>query len=609
MSASDSAALVKQAVDIVDVISQVVPLRRVGNRHLGLCPFHQEKTPSFQVDAENQLYYCFGCASGGDVLSFVMRHRNISFGEALDYLADRYHIALPQKDSGYGSGAMAEAARKEREQLHGILKIAADFFYGQLHHSEAGKIARDYIQRRGLPSQVVEAERLGYAPPQWDGLLQHLKRSGIDIELGLTAGLLAKSSKDESRIYDRFRNRLIFPIVGDQSQVIGFGGRILSKEAQDEPKYLNSPETPVYHKGRMLYQIARAREACRKTRQVVLVEGYMDLLAFHAQGFYRVVATLGTALTSHQVRLLSRIADEVSLAYDGDEAGERAMLRALPLFLVEELPVSCVSFPEGMDPDDFLKSKGLAAFEVMLVQKRDLGMYAIGKTLDTWDGSPVGKTKVLAELESTFDAVRQPVLRSEYMRLISERLSLSRDVIEDQFRHGKRRTERYSAPRRSSAISPKISDTQSLFSEESILRLMIKYPELIEEVKASGAVDYFQEPHLRAVAEVLLCSSYPPHGAFNAAGVYDSLQDPVQKELFTRMRMDPGEMDQPQIQIKDWLGALFEREVKQKRLNLRESLSRAEQEGNKTQVRYLLAQIQQNHSTGKKRIRATPENV
>ncbi len=215
----------------------------------------------------------------------------------------------------------------------------------------------------------------------------------------MKAGLLARSSRDQGRCYDRFRNRLIFPIRDERSRVVAFGGRILGSETQDEPKYLNSPENPVFHKGRMLYQFARAREACRQVRQVLLVEGYMDLLAFHAQGFYRVVATLGTALTSHQVRLLSRHVDEVVFAYDGDEAGERAMLRALPLFLQEELAVSCIRFPEQMDPDDFLRTKGLAAFEDLVQRREDLGAYAIRKALETWDGTMTGKTKVLGELQ------------------------------------------------------------------------------------------------------------------------------------------------------------------------------------------------------------------
>lgn len=608
VSASDSASLVKQAVDIVDVVSQVVPLRRVGNRHLGICPFHQEKTPSFQVDAESQLYYCFGCNSGGDVLSFVMKHRNISFREALEYLADRYHIDLPKNEGGFDSGPAVEAARKEREKLYAILKTAAEFFYAQLHHSKAGLIARDYIEHRGLPARVVEEERLGYAPAQWDGLVQHLKQSGVDLELAISAGLAARSSKDESRIYDRFRNRLIFPIVDEQGRVVAFGGRSLSKEVQDEPKYLNSPETAVYHKGRMLYQMARAREACRNKRQAVLVEGYMDLLAFHAKGFYRVVATLGTALTAHQVRLLSRLADEVVLAYDGDEAGERAMLRALPLFLAEELAVSCLRFPDGMDPDDFLNRRGLEGFEELENGRQDLGIYAIGKTLEGWDGTTLGKTRAIGGLQAIFDALRQPVLRSEYLKLVSQRLSLPQSVVEEQLRHSKRSVDRYAAPSRPAAPVPSnISRAESL--EEKILRLMIKYSELIDEVKQSGAIDHFQEPQLKALAQVLLQVPHPPYGIFNPASISELLQDAGQKELFARLRLDPEEIEQPQIHMKDKLGKLFEREVKQKRLNLNESLKRAEQEGNTTQVRYFLEQIRQNVSSARKRARAREENV
>lgn len=607
--ASDSAALVKQGVDIVDVVSQVVSLRRVGNRHVGLCPFHQEKTPSFQVDAENQLYYCFGCASGGDVLSFVMRQRNTSFGEALEYLADRYHIPLPQKEGTNSlTGAMAEAARKEREQLHRALRIAADIFHSQLHDAEAGRAAREYIQRRGLPLEVVEAERLGYALPQWDGLLRALKDRGVDEALGCTAGLLARSSKDESRVYDRFRNRLIFPILDERGQLVAFGGRSLSEEGPGEPKYLNSPETPVYHKGKMLYQLARAREACRQVRQVVLVEGYMDLLAFHAQGFFRVVATLGTALTPHQVRLMSRMADEVALAYDGDEAGERAMLRALPLFLQEEVPVSCLRFPEGMDPDDFLKSRGLSGFEALLLKREDLGSYAIRKVLDGWDGSSMGKGRILNELKPIFEAVRQPLLKSEYLQLVSTRLAVSLDVIQDQLQHNKGQGQRLPA-RQSSAspVSPQLPQTQSL--EENILRLMVRYPGLIEEFRTSGAVKHFLEKRSRAIAEVLLKNPFPPQGNFDAGAVYDLLADPEQKELLARLMLDPLEIEEPLIQMKDWLGALAIREMKQERLSLKEGLEGADHERDRAQVRSLLAEIQQKISSVKKRVRETPENV
>ncbi|RPJ07826.1 MAG: DNA primase, partial [Deltaproteobacteria bacterium] len=607
MSPSDVATLVKQAVDIVDVVGQVVPLRRAGNRHVGICPFHKEKTPSFHVDSENQFYYCFGCGSGGDVFSFVMKHQNVTFGDALKYLAERYHIALPEKEYADGaSRAVAEVSRKERQELYSVLKFASDYFYGQLHHGEKGRIAKEYLAKRALPDDVVETEKLGYATPDWDGLLRHMEKAGVDLELGVKAGLLAKSSKDENRLYDRFRNRLIFPIKDDHGQFVAFGGRSLSSETQDEPKYLNSPETSVYHKGRMLYQLPRAREACRQVRQVVLVEGYMDLLAFHAQGFYRVVATLGTALTVHQVRLLSRFTSEVVLSYDGDEAGERAMLRALPIFLQEELPVSCVRFPEGMDPDDFLKTKGLPAFEALVDQRYELGTYSIRKTLEGWDGSTGGKANVLTELQPLFEVVRQPLLISEYLRLISDRLSLSEEVIQKQLRHGRRQSAKHSSLPESALPAKMVHGQPSAGLEDSILRVMVKYPALIEEVNVSGALDYFQESRIRSIAQVLVQVPRPPHAAFDAASVYESLPDPEQKELFSRFLLESGDLSEARLHIQDWLEALCERRTKRERSALTEALRQAERNGDEARVRHILLEIQ-NLCSVKKRLKDSPE--
>jgi len=587
---SDSATVVKQAVDIVDVIGQVVPLRRSGSRHVGLCPFHHEKTPSFFVDSTNQMFHCFGCSAGGDVLSFVMKHQNLPFAEAVQYLADRYHINLPQKDPlRSGSAKLAEAFRSEREQVYKVMESAAGFFYRQLQDPEVGKHARDYIAHRGLPPNLVETERLGFAPPLWDGLLKYLQSLKIDPELGVKSGVLARSSRDQSRLYDRFRNRLIFPIRDDHGRMVAFGGRTLASETRDEPKYLNSPENPVFHKGRMLYQMARARDACRQVRQVVLVEGYMDLLAFHAQGFCRVVATLGTALTTHQVRLLARMVDEVVLAYDGDEAGDRAMIRALPLFLQEELAVSCIRFPDRMDPDDFLRKKGLTAFEDLLERREELGSYAIRKTLGNWDGTAVGKSRVFPELQPIYQSTRQPVLKSEYVRLIADRLSLSEPVVHKQLKHETRHTG--NAKQTPRLVAPaQLTQLHSL--EENVLRLMIQNPEMIGGAKDSGALDCFQEAVLRSIVEVLVQVPYPPHGAFNPGAVYDQLPDPELKECFTRFLLDPFDLCEARLHMQDWLDALLERDQKKRRLDLREALRHAEEDGDQTQVRELLAEIQ-----------------
>ncbi len=590
MIGSDLASLVKQAVDIVEVVGQVVPLRRAGSRHVGLCPFHREKTPSFYVDSTSQMYHCFGCGAGGDVLSFVMKHQNLPFVDAIQHLADRYHINLPQRDPLHPEAEKhAEAAKSEQEQLYKVMDLATEFFCRQLHLPETGKPARDYLHRRALPAGLVETERLGYALPQWDALLKHLQHCKIDPDLGAKAGLLARSGRDQGRLYDRFRNRVIFPIKDERSRVVAFGGRILGSEAQGEPKYLNSPEHPVFHKGRLLYQFARAREACRQVRQVVLVEGYMDLLAFHAQGFYRVVATLGTALTPHHVRLLSRHVEEVVLAYDGDEAGDRAMLRALPLFLQEELAVSCIRFPERMDPDDFLRRQGLEAFEDLVQRREDLGAYAIRKALENWDGTMAGKGKVLAAFQPIYQSTRQPMLKAEYLRLIADRLSLSETVIQQQLQHDARQFSKAAMTPRAPAP---LRLVQSHSLEENILRMMIQHPDMIGKVKDSGAIGGFQETGLRSIAEVVIQAPYPPEGDFSPRAVHDRLPESELKECFTGLLLDPFDLDDAPLHLQDWLDAVLKRGRKQRWLDLQAALRQAEQSGDQLQIRRILAEIQ-----------------
>ncbi|MGA2402027.1 MAG: DNA primase, partial [Syntrophobacteraceae bacterium] len=585
---SGIATLVKQAVDIVDVIGRAVHLRRSGNRHVGLCPFHQEKTPSFQVDAENQLYYCFGCASGGDVLNFVMKHQNLTFADAVKYLSDRYNIPLPQRDHA-AQDHLLLASQEERRRILAALECATEFFCRQLNLSREGRAAREYIARRELPAEVVESQKLGYAPPRWDGLLEHLKKNGIEPALALKAGLLSHGSNDSSKFFDRFRNRLIFPIRDERGAIVAFGGRILSQDEQNEPKYLNSPETPVYHKGRMLYQYSVARDACRQVRQVVLVEGYMDLLAFHAKEFYRVAATLGTALTSQQVRLLSRMCDEVVLAYDGDDAGERAMLRALPLFLQEELSVSCVRFPDGLDPDDFLKKFGLAELERLIAHRDELGAYAVRKAVSVWDGSSAGRAHILSEIQPMFQTVRQPLLKSEYLRIIADRFSIAEEVAEAQLFHEKRGRPDSGRRQFRPVDCPKPPQIECL--EEKVLRLMIKYPELAECVRESEALGCFEESRLSAMAGVLCRAGFCSSEDYNSSSVYDLLRESDLQELYARYLLEPYELEEPEIQLRHWLEALIKRRAKKRKKELQQSLQEAERKGDLAQIRNLLVEI------------------
>jgi DNA primase len=587
VTGSGIATLVKQAVDIIDVIGRAVHLRRSGNRHVGLCPFHEEKTPSFQVDAENQLYYCFGCGTGGDVLSFIMRHQNLTFADAVKYLADRYNIPLPQKEQGVQSDLLL-ASQEERRRILAALECAADFFYRQFHHAQEGMAAREYVAARGLPDDVVESQKLGYAPARWDGLFAHLKKNGIEPALAVKAGLLSKGSNDSSKFFDRFRNRLIFPIRDERGTIVAFGGRILSKDEQNEPKYLNSPETPVYHKGKMLYQYAVAREACRQVRQVLLVEGYMDLLAFHAKGFFRVAATLGTALTSQQVRLLARMCDEVVLAYDGDDAGERAILRALPLFLQEEISVSCIRFPEGLDPDDFLKRFGLSELERLIKQREELGAYAVRKAVSQWDGSSAGRAQIFSEFQPVFQCVRQPLLKSEYLRIIADRFSITEEVAEAQLLHEKRG--RLDSGRREfrSVNSRRPPEIKSL--EEGIVMIMIKYPDLVECVRESDALCCFEESRLSDIAATLCRAGFCVE-EHNTSVLFELMRESDLQELYTRYLLEPYELEEPEIQLRDWLGALLKRIEKKRKKELHQSLQEAESRGDSAQVTNILVEI------------------
>jgi DNA primase len=585
---SGIATLVKQAVDIVEVIGRAVHLRRSGNRHVGLCPFHQEKTPSFQVDADNQLYYCFGCGTGGDVLSFVMKHQNLTFTDAVKYLADRYNIQLPKNDHAVHDDLLL-ASQQERRQILAAIECAADFFYQQLHVAREGRTAREYVAGRGLPEEVVESQKLGYAPPRWDGLFEHLKKSGIEPALAVKAGLLSQSSNDSSKFFDRFRNRLIFPIRDERDIIVAFGGRILSQDEQNEPKYLNSPETPVYHKGRMLYQYSVARQACRQVRQVLLVEGYMDLLAFHAKGFRRVAATLGTALTSQQVRLFSRMSDEVVLAYDGDDAGERAMLRALPLFLIEELSVSCIRFPDGLDPDDFLKKFGLAELERLIDRRDELGAYAVRKAASTWDGSSAERVRIFSELKPIFQKVRQPLLKSEYLRIIAERFSITEEVAEAQLLHEKHGRPESGRTHFRPVNYPKPLQIESL--EEKILRLMIKYPPLVECVRESDALDCFEESKLAAMAGMLCQAGFCSAEESSPSFLFDLLRESDLHELYTRYLLEPYELEEPEMQLRDWLEALIKRMAKKKTKDLEQCLQEAERKGDRAQITNILVEI------------------
>lgn len=346
----DVTEAVRASGDIVRLVSEYVPLKPGGSRLKGLCPFHQEKTPSFSVDQKLQLFYCFGCQAGGDIFKFVMLYEKVGFREAVELLADRWGVKLQ-----VGSGAREGIGHRLVE----MNQAAATFFARMLSDRETGRTGRDYLERRGVGPAIVSRLGLGYSPDLWDGVRKHLHSLRFTPEEMLAGGLVV-ARKEGCGEYDRFRDRLMFPIRDASGRTLAFGGRALGEAA--EPKYLNSPETPVYVKGHHLYGLHLAREAIRREGRAIVVEGYLDLAALLEAGFDHAVASLGTAFTPEQARLLARYTNRVIVSYDGDAAGGSATARTLDLLLEKGFEVRVVELPAGLDPDDLIRREGAEAY-------------------------------------------------------------------------------------------------------------------------------------------------------------------------------------------------------------------------------------------------------
>ncbi|MCS7170029.1 MAG: DNA primase, partial [Candidatus Kapabacteria bacterium] len=348
---------VRQQVDLVELVGEVVLLKRVGKNYAGLCPFHREDTPSFFVQPERGIFKCFGCGKGGNAITFVMEYYRLAFPEAVRFLAERFGIALPE-EAIKGGEKQGELARS----VYQALQAAASYYHEALFRPE-GTDALAYVTSRGLQESTLRRFGVGYAPETWDALLRYLHQRGFDEAVLEEAGLVNRSER--GGVYDRFRHRLMFPIHDTIGRVVGFGARRL-REEEATPKYLNSPATPVYDKGRLLYGLYHARDALRTNGYAVLVEGYMDVLTLHQAGIATAVATAGTALTVEQLRLLRRYCRQLFVIYDADRAGQQATLRALELALQEGFEVKITLLPEGEDPDSFVRAQGAKALRLRL---------------------------------------------------------------------------------------------------------------------------------------------------------------------------------------------------------------------------------------------------
>ena len=483
---SDFARHVKSAADIVRVIGEQVRLKKSGNNYLGLCPFHQEKTPSFSVHAARQFYYCFGCGAKGDVFQFVIATERLSFPEAVRRVAQLAGIPVPQEAPGGGSSSPEARLRAALQEVH---QRALEFYQKQLQSREAAPL-REIIRRRGVTGASVEEFGLGYAPRNGASLAGFLRKEGFPEQVLEESGLLLR--RDSGGFRDRFRNRWIFPIAAENGKVVAFAGRAMG---QEQPKYLNSPETPLYSKSRVLYNLNRARESIRSSNGAVLVEGYMDAIAVHQAGVRNVVASCGTSLTQWQVRILARYGREVVVSYDPDSAGKAATDRSLSALLEEEMSVRVLRLAGNMDPDQFIQQRGAEAYQAHLAEAEPFFRYLAMRALEMHGKStPEAKLAGLNFLLPFVAKVPSKLIRAELVADIAQKIDVSPGIIWDSFREAAvTRRESFQVPR--AAVQLPSAEAMLirllLDSEESRQEVvsMLRQKDLISEFEAGSIVN------------------------------------------------------------------------------------------------------------------------
>ena len=417
---------VKERMDIEEVIGDYLPMKKKGQNLWANCPFHGEKTPSFSISPAKQIYKCFGCGKAGDPIQFVMDIEGIGFQEAIKHIAGRYGIEVEEDETRTPE---QNEAQNERESLLIALGFARDFFVKNLQTAEGKSIGLSYFKERGFTPSIIEKFDLGYALDGWDNLLNAAKSAGFKEDVLLKAGLILQKEGDASRVYDRFRNRVIFAIHNISGKPLGFGARILTKD-KSQPKYINSPETPVYHKSDVLYGMFQAKKAIREKDNCYLVEGYTDVVSLHLSGIENVVASSGTSLTDGQIKLIKRFTDQVTVLYDGDTAGIKASLRGIDLLLEGGLNVKAVVFPDGEDPDSYSRKVGSQAFHDYLENNsRDFIGFKIGLYKEEFTKNPIRKAEVIREVVQSIGKIPDPIIRSVYAKEASGLLGIEEDII------------------------------------------------------------------------------------------------------------------------------------------------------------------------------------
>ncbi len=531
----DKVREVAERTSIVEVISEYVQLRRSGSNYLGLCPFHGEKTPSFNVNPAREIFHCFGCGVGGDVFSFVMRMEGLSFPEAIKLLARRAGIEIEERQLTPAE----KQIRDERISYQQINDRAVEFYRDVLERRPEGAAARDYLAARCADGEIAAAYALGFAPERWDGLTQHLRACGCNLEHAQKLGVIRKG---ERGWHDLLRNRLIFPIRDGKGHVIAFAGRVLDGSL---PKYINSPESPLYHKSSVLFGLDMALPSIRTENSVIIVEGYFDHLALYRAGIRNVVATCGTALTASHANLIRRHAAKVYMLFDSDAAGRKATVRSMELFLEQRLPAYVISLPAGDDPDSFLASHTAEEFKACQQKARPAFEFFVRTLLvETAPDSVDSKVRIIDELAPRFRKIADPVERDLYEKEICRLLGITGHAFRKRLGGMSPSSQDVRLP--SGGTAHAAGDPR----QETLLALIGRYPEARAAIISAG-VDGLFDSHYARLAAVMLEALGNSDDTRLLTGLAARLEDDQQREILSRVLVSDGRL----VDI-DWRQAL-----------------------------------------------------
>jgi DNA primase len=561
--------------DIAELIGRYVPLKRSGRHFKANCPFHKERTPSFMVNTDKQIYHCFGCGSGGNIFSFLMQHDRLTFPEAVRQLADHVGVQLPERES--------EPSDSSHEQLLALMEKVCSYFERTLLAPQQGYTARAYLQKRGVPDSTRLSFRLGFAPCGWDHVLKAASTTGVSSKQLEAAGLVIQGTSGH---YDRFRNRLIFPIMDVRGRVMGFGGRSLDSQ---EPKYLNSPETTVYSKGRCLFGLSQAKDAIIAAKTAILVEGYFDCVILAGAGVKHVVSPLGTALTVDHARLLKRYAEHIILAFDPDAAGEIATLRGIDLLVEVGLNVRVAQLPPGVDPDECLRAYGRERFEQLLSRGKTIFDFLVESATRRYPVQETeGKVRAAQFILPTIAKMPDAMLRSEYVRLLADRLKLDEGAVAQEL---VKATPRAMGGNGSLRETSQAMRSVAAGPERLLSALILDDPKRWARVQDQVSLDDVTDPTLRHILSVI-CELEAAGHATSPAQVVSRFSGEGQGVIVTSLVEFARSIEAKDEALDDCVRRLRASTRKRHLANLREQIRAAQDAGADAEVGRLLAEYQ-----------------